>query len=134
MNNRKNATLLVDASQFKTTITVKGFFVVSTFSSEWVDAGTKKTLGFAEGYAYDFTILNRLIPIYMPDGTVHDRVVITQKMIKENIQFVAIVWMNIFGGTARIHVSSPSQVENIRKKKRIVSFPISFLKTRKQIK
>jgi hypothetical protein len=42
MNNRENASLLVDASQFKTTITVKGFFVESTFSTEWVNAGTKK--------------------------------------------------------------------------------------------
>ena len=88
----------------------------------------KKKLGFAEGYAYDFTILNRLIPIYMPDGTVHDKVVITQKMIKENIQFVAIGWMNIFGGTARIYVSSPSQVENIRKKRGVFCFRFRFSK------
>ena len=128
MNNQENASLLVDASQFKATITAKGFFVVSTFSSEWVNAGTKKTLEFAEGYAYDFTILNRRIPIYMPDGTVHDKVVITQKMIKENIQFVAIGWMSIFGGTARIYVSSPILVENIRKKRGVFRFRFRFSK------
>ena len=64
----------------------------------------------------------------MPDGTVHDRVVITQKMIKENIQFVAIGWMSIFGGTARIYVSSPSQVENIRKKRGVFRFRFRFSK------
>ena len=116
MCEQKNASLLVDASEFKSTPSAKGFFVNSQYSNQWVDAGKKKNLDFQEGVYYEFIVLNKTIPIYLPDGEIVDSVQITHSRIANKAIYLVMGWVSLFAEAARVYETYPETLEETIKK------------------